>query len=131
MSFILMLSKKGRRRRLTPSNLTRLQHVQLRKTSSARPRSNQLRTCRLSDGPINDTRNLFLFAFYCKGQRFETCVTLRRDQMRDGRIYFITNKGKDPISVKIHSRLQKILDQYPGDPFVFPFISELPAGLKE
>lgn len=81
----------------------------------------------LSPGPLNDARNLFLFSFYAKGQRFENCVTLRRDQLRNGRLFFVTNKGKDPISVKIHSRLQAILDQYAGEDFVFPMIRELPT----
>jgi integrase len=42
------------------------------------------------------------------------------------------NKGKKFGSVKIHGRLQAIIDQYPGDSeFLFPYIKELPAGKKE
>jgi len=78
-------------------------------------------------GALADARNLFLFSFYAKGQRFENCITLRRDQVRNGRIFFVTNKGKDPISVKIHGRLQAILDLYTGEEFVFPMIRELPS----
>ncbi len=85
----------------------------------------------LKPGPVNDARNLFLFSFYTKGQRFETCVTMRRDQVINGRIVIITNKGKDHMSVKIHSRLQGIIDQYPATgELLFPFIRELPTDPK-
>lgn len=86
---------------------------------------------KLRPGPIADARNLFLFSFYTKGQRFETCITLRRDQVRGGRIYFRTNKGKDYISVKIHERLRAILDLYPSGELVFPFLEAIPEDPQE
>lgn len=85
----------------------------------------------LRHGSVNDARNLFLFSYYTKGQRFENCITMRRDQVIGGRLVIITNKGKDHMSVKIHSRLQAILDQYPGDgELLFPFIEQLPTDTK-
>ena len=80
----------------------------------------------LTPGRMNDARNIFLFSFYAKGQRFEVCATLRRDQIRNGRLYFRTNKGNAFLSVKIHSRLQAILDQYPKGEFVFPYVKQIP-----
>ena len=83
----------------------------------------------LATGPLNDARNLFLFSYYTKGQRFEVCVTLTREKIQDGRIYFKTNKGNEFLSVLIHQRLRAILDQYshlPG-PLVFPYLKEIPA----
>jgi integrase len=86
----------------------------------------------LKPGPVNDARNLFLFSYYCKGNRFETCITCRRDMIRNGRIYFKTNKGDKYISVKIHQRLQAIIDHYAGDgDFLFPYIKELPTAAKQ
>lgn len=82
---------------------------------------------KLRPGPVADARNLFLFSFYAKGQRFETCLTLRRDQVRAGRIFFRTNKGNEYISVKIHERLQAILDYYAGaGELAFPFLKSIP-----
>lgn len=86
----------------------------------------------LKPGPVNDARNLFLFSYYCKGNRFETCITCRRDMIVGGRVLFRTNKGNKYVSVKIHTRLQAIIDQYPGDcELLFPYIKTLPAGKKE
>jgi site-specific recombinase XerD len=76
-------------------------------------------------GPYHDARNLFLFAYYAKGARFENCVMLRREHIKDGRIYFVTNKGKKHITVLINSKIQKIIDQYLGE-FVFPYVKRIP-----
>lgn len=87
---------------------------------------------KLKSGPVNDARNLWLFSYYCKGIRFETCITCRRDMIQNGRISFKMNKGEKYISVKIHSRLQAIIDQYAGDgAYLFPYVKELPASPKD
>jgi integrase len=41
------------------------------------------------------------------------------------------NKGKKFISVKIHPRLQHILDQYKGKGIIFPFLSDIPEDPEE
>lgn len=76
-------------------------------------------------GPVSLARDLFLFSYYAKGARFENCITIRRDEIKDGRIYFRTNKGKKYISVLIHARLKAIVDKYDG-PFIFPYVTKLP-----
>lgn len=81
---------------------------------------------KLKKGAVNDARNMFLFAYYCKGARFENCLTMRREQIIAGRIVFQTNKGKNHISVKIHSKLNAILDQYSDGDIIFPYLSEIP-----
>jgi integrase/recombinase XerD len=85
----------------------------------------------LSPGAVNDARNIFLFSYYTKGSRFASCITLRRDQIRDGRIHIQMDKGGKFISVAMHSRLKRILDQYKGKPLVFPFLSEIPEDPAE
>lgn len=85
----------------------------------------------LKPGPVNDARNLFLFSYYCKGNRFENCVTFRRSDIVDGRAMFRTNKGNKYISVKIHARLQAIIDSYPDGEFLFPYVKAMPVGKKE
>lgn len=80
----------------------------------------------LNPGPVNDARNLFLFAFYCKGARFGNCIMLRWEHVRGGRVYIKASKGGKFLSTKIHTRLQAILDQYPKGEFVFPFVDHEP-----
>lgn len=82
-------------------------------------------------GSTNDARNIFLFAYYCKGQRFETCLTCKKEDIHHGRIHFRTNKGLKYITVKIHPRLKKILDQYKGGTYLFPYLKEEPETKKE
>lgn len=91
-----------------------------------------LEELKLPPGDLNNARNLFLFSFYTKGQRFEMCVTLRRPQIDADRIHFRTNKGNEYISVKIHQRLRAILDQYPAPgELVFPYIKALPTDKEK
>lgn len=85
----------------------------------------------LSKGPINDARNLFLFSYYAKGSRFANCVTLLRKQIHGGRVHIKMNKGEKYISVKMHGRLEKILNQYKGKHLVFPFLEEIPEDPQE
>lgn len=85
----------------------------------------------LAPGPVNDARNLFLYSYYAKGSRFANCITLRPQQINNGRVYIQMNKGKKFISVKIHSRLRAILDKYKGETLVFPFLTDIPEGPEE
>lgn len=86
----------------------------------------------LQPGIVNDARNLFLFSYYCKGARFETCITMLKKQVGKERIEFKTNKGEKYLSVKIHPRLANLVSYYkksPG-PFLFPFLSEHPENKR-
>jgi integrase/recombinase XerD len=81
-------------------------------------------------GHVNNARNLFLFSYFCKGQRFENCIMAQRSDIKNGRIYFKTNKGEKFISVKIHAKLQAIIDQY-DTKFIFPYVDHLPKDERE
>lgn len=86
----------------------------------------------LQPGAVNDARNLFLFSYYCKGARFENCITFKRDQIVKDRLVFRTNKGNKFISVQIHPRLKDIIKSYPGkSEYLFPYVKERPQGKKE
>lgn len=85
----------------------------------------------LNDGAVNNARNLFLFSYYTKGSRFADCITLQRDQIRGGRVHITTGKSKKHISVKIHPRLQKLLDQYGQGDMVFPYLDEIPTDPEQ
>lgn len=85
---------------------------------------------KLKPGPLNDARNLFLFSYYCKGARFENCITAKSSDIVNDRVMFRTNKGNKYISVKIHSRLKAVIDTYQGV-FLFPYVKAIPAGKRE
>lgn len=90
-----------------------------------------LENLKLKPGSVKDARNLFLFSFYAKGLRFGNCIMLRRKDISSGRINVKTSKGGKFISIKIHARLQGILDQYDGKEFVFPFVNCEPEDPEE
>jgi site-specific recombinase XerD len=76
-------------------------------------------------GQLKSVRDLFLFSFYAKGARFENCIFLRPEDVKNGRIYFKTNKGKKYISVALSDKVQSLL------PSVFSFIKQVPTGPLE
>jgi integrase/recombinase XerD len=66
----------------------------------------------LLEGPLRLARDLFLFSYYCKGARFETCITMKKAQVIKGRLHFQSNKGMKFMSVALHSKLKAIIDHY-------------------
>lgn len=91
-----------------------------------------LEALQLRPGALQDTRNLFLFAYYCKGARFRNCIQMRWSDVRQGRIHFESVKNGTPISVLIHSKMQALLDQYDrSTEFIFPFVSSWPSTRTE
>lgn len=122
----------GKARDPNPFKLYKIQTKPVKKEKLTEAEVQAIEDLKLKPGPVNDARNLFLFSYYCKGNRFETCITCRRDMVAGGRVIFKTNKGEKFVSVKIHSRLQGIIDQYPGDgPYLFPYIKQPPQTKKE
>lgn len=113
-----------------PFKLYKIQSKPVRKEKLTEEEIKAIEALQLKPGPVNDARNLFLFSYYCKGSRFENCITAKRTDVVNDRVMFHTNKGNKHISVKIHSRLQAIIDTYTGD-FLFPFVKAMPAGKKE
>lgn len=93
---------------------------------------NKIAELQLQPGAVDNARNLFLFSYWCKGIRFENCITARREDVINGRIHFKSNKGNKYISVKIHDRLAMIIKQYPiREEFIFPYITHIPKDKKE
>lgn len=95
----------------------------------------KLEEIELADGAISCARDIFLFSYYCKGQRFETCITLQKQQIYNKRIHFQSNKGKKFLSVLIHSKLEQILEKYIQDhkdchltEILFPFLKDIPEN---
>lgn len=112
-----------------PFKLYKIQSKPVRKEKLTEAELKAIEDLKLQPGAVNDARNLFLFSYYCKGARFENCVTVKRTDVVNERILFKMNKGNKFISVKIHSRLQAIISAYKSE-FLFPYIKVLPAHKK-
>lgn len=79
----------------------------------------------LSKGSLDDTRNLFLFSYYCKGMRFEDCIRVKRSDIVKNRIIFREiRKGKSRITVQVHEKLKQLIEPYlvNDTPYLFPFL---------
>lgn len=59
-------------------------------------------------------RDLWMFSYYCKGARFETCITMRKEALTD-RLRYQINKGNKHLSTQVHPRLRAIIDRYIGN----------------
>jgi site-specific recombinase XerD len=96
-----------------------------------------LETLTLPDGILNDSRNLFLFSYYCKGMRFEDCIRIQKDDIINDRIVFREiRKGHGQITAKLHSKLKALIHPYieSDTPYLFPFLKKelmLDQGLQQ
>lgn len=72
-------------------------------------------------------RDMFLFAFYAHGMRFESVATFDVKTIRGSVIRYRMEKGKKVREILIHDKLQKIIDKYSGKPYLFPVIKK-PIG---
>jgi site-specific recombinase XerD len=123
---------EGKAHGINPFKQYKIQAKPVKKEKLTEAELTAIEELKLKPGAVNDARNLWLFSYYCKGNRFETCITCHRDRVKDGRVLFKTNKGNKFVSVKIHSRLQAIIDQYHGDTlYLFPYFKETPASKLE
>ena len=77
---------------------------------------------------LHDAKNLFLFAFYCRGMRFKDVITLKWENIKDDKLIYIMSKTRHRISQKLLQPARRILDLYKQeevpnkDHYVFPFL---------
>lgn len=114
-----------------PFSLYKIKQTPVKKEKLTVKEIGAIEKLKLRPGPTDDARNIFLFSYYTKGQRFETCLTCKKEYISNGRIHFRTNKGQKYISVKIHPRLKKIIDHYKKGVYLFPYLTEVPETKKE
>lgn len=70
-------------------------------------------------------RDMWLFAFYSHGMRFENVATFKDSTIKNGHIRYRMNKGKDTREIEITAKLQVIIDRYKGNkPYLFPVIKK-------
>jgi len=74
---------------------------------------------------LNDVaRDMFLFAYYCHGMRFQN-VAMFDGKIKNGVIRYRMNKGKKIREIEVHDKLAGIINKYNGKPYLFPVVKEL------
>ncbi len=58
------------------------------------------------------TRNVFLFSFYLAGMRVADVLKMKWANIQGERIQYTMNKNQKNLSLKIHDKLQEILNEY-------------------
>jgi len=91
----------------------------------------------LSDNPKqHHTRNVFLFSFYLAGMRVSDVLRMKWANVEGDRIYYTMNKNQKNLSLKIHDKLQKILDEYlptktSNSDYIFPELKDTSNNPKD
>jgi len=91
----------------------------------------------LSDNPKqHHTRNVFLFSFYLAGMRVSDVLQMKWANVEGDRIYYTMNKNQKNLSLKIHDKLQKILDEYlptktSNNDYIFPELKDTSNNPKD
>lgn len=74
---------------------------------------------------LNDiARDMFLFAFYCQGMRFQNVAMFQKGMIKNGMIKYRMNKGKKVREIEVHPKLKNIIDKYHGSPYMFPVVKK-------
>lgn len=75
---------------------------------------------------LNDVaRDMFLFAYYCHGMRFQNVAMFEKSMIKNGVIRYRMNKGKKMREIDVHDRLAGIISKYNAKPYLFPVVKEL------
>ncbi|MDR1762822.1 MAG: site-specific integrase [Dysgonamonadaceae bacterium] len=74
-----------------------------------------------------DAAALFLFCFYARGMSFVDAVSLKRNNLRDGAIYYYRRKTSRSIRVSISQPISLLMEyfeeRYRTKDYLFPFIA--------
>jgi len=76
-------------------------------------------------------RDMFLFSYYCKGARFSDVLFLENKSIKEGRVFITAGKTGKHMSIKIHAKLQALIDKYASAKgYLFPLATK-PASITE
>lgn len=109
-AFKLESDKTQRKERLTPQEIKLLEELVLEKGTR-----------------LYDSRNMFLFSFYCAGVRIGDMIQLNWSNIKEGRLAYDMGKTGKERSIKLLPKALEILKLYkrkeskPED-FIFPFM---------
>ena len=90
----------------------------------------------LEDDKLINSRNYFLFSYYCRGLNFADLASLKWTNIRDGFINYVRAKTKEEFDFKLHPEALKILDYYhvlegnSDDGYVFPILYKRHATVR-
>ncbi|MAU17532.1 MAG: integrase [Muricauda sp.] len=75
------------------------------------------------------TKNVWLIAFYFAGIRISDVVKLQWTDFKDGRLLYVMNKNKKPVSLAIPNKADKILEYYKAfktenNGYIFHFLKD-------
>lgn len=75
---------------------------------------------------LNDlafARDIFLFCFYACGMPFVDFAYLSRENLRNGKLFYMRHKTSRYIEMEILPRMQQFIDQYAVEgPYLFPIL---------
>lgn len=75
------------------------------------------------------TKNVFLFSFYLAGIRISDCISIKWQDIKKDRLYYIMGKNSKLVSLKIPQKAIKIIEHYrlvkkPDDIYLFPDLNK-------
>ena len=75
---------------------------------------------------LADSLYYFIFSYYAHGMSFCDLATLKKNQIRNQRIYYSRMKTKGEVpSIKITAKMREIIEHYESDgEYVFPILDE-------
>jgi integrase len=84
-------------------------------------------------GVMDVARDSFLFSYYAQGMRFGSVITMMREYISETKINYQMLKGKHFREIKIHPKLQRIIDKYINNdtPYLFPILKKIPKDKRE
>ena len=91
---------------------------------------------KLDDDKLVNSRNYFLFSYYCRGLNFTDLANLKWTNIIDGHINYIRAKTKEQFDFKLHTEALKILAYYKtmegnsDDGYIFPILYKRHASVS-
>ncbi len=90
----------------------------------------------LDDDKLINSRNYFLFSYYCRGLNFTDLANLKWTNIIDGNICYVRAKTKEQFDFKLHPAALKILEYYKNlegnsdDGYIFPILYKRHATVR-
>ncbi|WP_114939570.1 site-specific integrase [Mucilaginibacter endophyticus] len=90
----------------------------------------------LDDDKLVNSRNYFLFSYYCRGLNFTDLANLKWTNIIDGNLNYIRAKTKEQFDFKLHPEALRILAFYKSmegnsdDGYVFPILYKRHASVR-
>lgn len=110
-----------------PRDPSPFRHAPIRMERTAKRAVTAGQLARIRDLPLEGSpalafsRDLFLFGFYARGMALVDVLSLRRDQLEDGRFTYLRAKTRQPIVVGLNDPLREIVGRYRNaGPYLFP-----------